>query len=550
MKRIAAVVAHFGEDGAVAPPFARLLRNIAAVAEHTIVVSTSRLPQEGILRSSSITTIERPNIGYDFYSYRVGLTELSDIAQYDGILLINSSFVVIDDMLFSSTLRDAITRGSESRAIGIVESEQIHRHLQSFLIYLHRNITTSEWFCSWRDSIEPRNCKQDVIVDYEVGLSSLLSSHGVALIPLINLSSAERLRAAASALRSKFATKPLPRALASMISGRFRMFNPTHVAAQRIARQCGIVKIELLLSNPLKLDLSWLPKCMTPEVQREVAHFIQQRRAAHPSAALRLVTTAPRAALRKQGVAVVAHVFYSDLLDQLRESLLNVVEPFNLYITTPHEADVPHILERLADVTPYLAISITENRGRDIGPFVSLLRTGMLDQYQAVLKVHLKKSGYSARGAEWRDLLFTELCGDARIVTRSLEIIRAGQVGILGPHSQFLTHPRFWGRNERMVREIQKASGLSSSNPLPLGFFAGSMFWFNPRALRAISALPESLVRFEAESGDHDGTRAHAFERVFTTLAHQAGYRVSSLVLAGKEIAGRAENESHTVPVL
>jgi rhamnosyltransferase len=335
-----------------------------------------------------------------------------------------------------------------------------------------------------------------------------------------------------------------------MISGRFRFFNPTHVAAQRIARQCGIVKIELLLSNPLKLDLSWLPKYLAPDVQLELEHFIQQRRVARPSAPLRIVNTAPRAALKQPTVAVIAHAFYSDLLDQLRESLLNFVEPFDLYITTPHEADVPRIIERLADVTPYLTIAITENRGRDIGPFISLLRTGTLDQYQAVLKVHLKKSSYSPRGAEWRDLLFTELCGDARTITAALEILRDGQVGILGPHSQFLTHPRFWGRNKRMVRQIQEASGIPSVPQPPLGFFAGSMFWFTPKALRAISELPESLVCFEAERGEHDGTRAHAFERVFTSLAHQAGYRVSSLTLEGKEISGRAENNAHTVPVL
>jgi rhamnosyltransferase len=88
-----------------------------------------------------------------------------------------------------------------------------------------------------------------------------------------------------------------------------------------------------------------------------------------------------------------------------------------------------------------------------------------------------------------------------------------------------------------------------TADVIPLGFFAGSMFWFNPAALAPLHAIPQGHLAFEPEAGQQDGTLAHAFERIFCNIARSTGYVTTSLTLGGEEIDSTA-TDCNTVPVL
>jgi hypothetical protein len=248
--------------------------------------------------------------------------------------------------------------------------------------------------------------------------------------------------------------------------------------------------------------------------------------------------------------AVVVHAFYADLLSDLEKTLRHFTEPFDLYITTPHQQDIPLIERTLSRVTPNIVIVTTENRGRDIGPFLALFRTMAFSQYKAVLKLHLKKSLYSKQGDAWRNALYEELCPNGLSIHRAIHLLELGRVGIIGPHSFFLSHPRFWGANRPLVGALREAIGSAKVKSEDLGFFAGSMFWFRPDALRDIHRLPDSLLSFEPEAGHQDATLAHAFERVITEMAHNAGFVATSLTLDGEEICENTDLQNNSVPVL
>jgi lipopolysaccharide biosynthesis protein len=61
------------------------------------------------------------------------------------------------------------------------------------------------------------------------------------------------------------------------------------------------------------------------------------------------------------------------------------------------------------------------------------------------------------------------------------------------------------------------------------------MFWCRLQAMRPLldAHLPESL--FEAETGQIDGTLAHAIERIFVHVVHAAGYQAAD---AGRMCGG------------
>ncbi len=52
------------------------------------------------------------------------------------------------------------------------------------------------------------------------------------------------------------------------------------------------------------------------------------------------------------------------------------------------------------------------------------------------------------------------------------------------------------------------------------------MFWLRPAALRPLLDANLDITDFDAESGQHDGTLAHAVERMFALSARAAGMRV------------------------
>ena len=214
-------------------------------------------------------------------------------------------------------------------------------------------------------------------------------------------------------------------------------------------------------------------------------------------------------------LAVVVHLYYADLTGQISSYLRNILDPFDVYVTERAiRRCIPAIFDAFTGVAQSVTVALCENRGRDIGPFLSLYRSGAFDQYAAVLKVHSKKSRYSEQGSFWRDQLFSSLVGNSFAVKNILKLLRRGDVGIIVPHGYYLTHDEFWGANRSKVDHLLRSALREQGEP-ELGFFAGSMFWFKPVALRPLKSIPEDDLKFEPELGIQDGTLAHALERIF-----------------------------------
>lgn len=247
--------------------------------------------------------------------------------------------------------------------------------------------------------------------------------------------------------------------------------------------------------------------------------------------------------------AVVVHAYHTYLLPELEEYLGALTLPLDVVFTTPH-TDLNASLDGWRRRGIPVDVSVHENRGKDMVPFVSLLRSGALDPYDVILKLHLKRSGYSDAGTRWRRSLYDLLCGDDTTARRSLDLLHRDGVGMVGPHPYFLTHPDFWGSNRARVEELVRGMGIRvpDTGP-PLGFFAGSMFWCRRDALAPLRSLPDHLLRCEDEAGQRDGTLAHALERVMGLAARHAGFTVTSLPLQGGDIFDE-DCSANRVPVL
>lgn len=224
-------------------------------------------------------------------------------------------------------------------------------------------------------------------------------------------------------------------------------------------------------------------------------------------------------------VAITAHIFYLDLAKEII-ALRNIFpEPVPVFLTVPR--DRAEELSRIVADIPDVVLFPCENRGRDIAPFLSLLGSGALDGFDAVLKLHSKRSPHLIDGDLRRKLLFAMLCGERSATYRMLRAFEQPDTGLVGWRDSYRSDPVFWMANQERVHEISER--MDAAAFVKLGFFEGSMFWFRPQALDALRELNLTPDMFEAEAGQLDGTMHHAIERCFTVAAWSRGYTVRDL---------------------
>ena len=94
-----AIVAHFDPLDRLAPAVIEMLSCLENTLDRVVLVSTSPVDTDALPQVGKVELIVRPNIGYDFYSYRVGLDRVWNDA--NKVLLINTSIVILDANAFT-----------------------------------------------------------------------------------------------------------------------------------------------------------------------------------------------------------------------------------------------------------------------------------------------------------------------------------------------------------------------------------------------------------------------------------------------------------------
>jgi hypothetical protein len=234
---------------------------------------------------------------------------------------------------------------------------------------------------------------------------------------------------------------------------------------------------------------------------------------------------------RASDTAAVVHLFYPGLWNEIRSYLRSIEGPVDLFVSVPSRSILDEIAPAICAAYPSAAIRVVENRGRDVAPFVELLSSGTLSNYRYVCKIHTKKSMHRSDGMMWRLESLRDLLGSPEHVRRIKSLFDSTpRVGIVGP-SRFRTRQDIcWNTSEGHIDELCGAMGIAKEDIFS-DFFAGTMFWFRPGALKLLGDLNLHTGLFEPERGQTDQTLAHALERVFTIAARGAGYRIAETEL-------------------
>jgi len=260
-----------------------------------------------------------------------------------------------------------------------------------------------------------------------------------------------------------------------------------------------------------------------------LAHWIESGRPAGPWAR---TVHAPLAAPAHAGlrVALHGHFHYPELAKNLLVRLGVNKTPVDLFLTTDTEAKAAVLAELTESYTGVKRIVITPNRGRDIGPFLTLLPTILSEGYDVVGHVHSKRSLAvdAGMGDRWRNFLWENLVGNTAPMVDTAAAAFAGNAS-LGLLMAEDPHIVGWDQNRQVADELAVRMGLALPLPDYLDFPLGTMFWARAAALKPLVELGLTSDDYPEEPLPEDGTILHAIERLMPSIVQHAGFQTAGL---------------------
>jgi lipopolysaccharide biosynthesis protein len=228
-------------------------------------------------------------------------------------------------------------------------------------------------------------------------------------------------------------------------------------------------------------------------------------------------------------IALHLHLFYPDLARDFLNRLEKLDRRMDLFITT-HGVKKVHQLEyEFADYA-LGTVSVVDcpNKGRDIGPFMTALRSPLAGGgYDLIGHLHGKKSlavedRVPGLGARWREYALDALLGTASDFHTLL-----GRFGLNPKLGLVFAEDRNavgWAGNRSIAEAL--AARLPSAVNLPAAPFypLGNMFWARPAALSLLWNLNLGWDDYPPEPLPYDGTVLHTVERMLPSLVEAAGY--------------------------
>jgi lipopolysaccharide biosynthesis protein len=227
-------------------------------------------------------------------------------------------------------------------------------------------------------------------------------------------------------------------------------------------------------------------------------------------------------------LAIVIHLYYTDMLPSFLKRLDTLSPlPYDLFVTVPKGKE--YIVDEILKKKPDARVVIVPNCGRDVLPFIEVIRHIGKVGYTKVLKLHSKRSPHREDGEQWRDKIIESLTpDDPALINKIIQTLDKPNTAIVGPTGEYVSLlVNFTATEHHLKRLLPKLMTreqivrlLTASDEY--GFFAGTMFWARIDALMPIIDTVHASD-FEPEIGQVDSTLAHALERLFNVVPELYG---------------------------
>ena len=228
-------------------------------------------------------------------------------------------------------------------------------------------------------------------------------------------------------------------------------------------------------------------------------------------------------------IAVQAHIFYEDLINEIINKINNIPVKYDLYISTDSEIKKQLIeknIKNFSNANSY-EILIFENKGRDVLPFLIQMKNN-IKKYNYICHIHSKKTTFVQFGDEWRKYLYNNLLGSKYIISEILSDFESNSnLGLIFPepfYKVLLTYDAELTKMDEMymnylLRKIFKFFRTGNKIEFPVG----NMFWAKINSIYQVFIL-DLKKKFPKERFQVDGTIMHGIERIWIYLVKLNGY--------------------------
>ena len=233
---------------------------------------------------------------------------------------------------------------------------------------------------------------------------------------------------------------------------------------------------------------------------------------------------------RNKKIAVILHLYYIDLWNEILTYLKNIEYDFDLYVTLIDNNNYKEIISKKNEILSRYKnakIYCIDNKGLDIGGFLYVMdkikNLGL--EYDYILKIHSKKSIHSASvqvGNTWRTELYNSLMGSKKIVNGIFNILSNDEIGMVGSSNWYITaqgnRDSALGKNYSYMKKL--SDDMKLTYPLDkIEFIGGTMFWSNFKSLmkvfKGIDILQiRNILELGAVTDHRNPTFTHSMERI------------------------------------
>jgi len=260
------VMAHYHRAGFIRTDIRDLIRISSKIYKKIIFVSTNLKKTEEKKINKFAKIIVRPNYGYDFYSWKIGIEflkkNLKDPYNDKNIIhLIPSSLLYLRPFLFLKKMFSL--KKFNNTVYGLAKSWEICEHLQSDLFVFSLNLYKNKQFHGWWNKIKKFKTRQIIIYKYEIGFSQFLDSQKIKRLSIFKDNIKDYPSSKIKLMKVK---------LINMFFKTNKIYkkNPTHFYWSGIYKKLGIIKIELIKSNPHKVDLRKFDKIFKDNLSKKL----------------------------------------------------------------------------------------------------------------------------------------------------------------------------------------------------------------------------------------------------------------------------------------
>jgi lipopolysaccharide biosynthesis protein len=237
-------------------------------------------------------------------------------------------------------------------------------------------------------------------------------------------------------------------------------------------------------------------------------------------------------------VAVLYHIFYEDTIEHINEELealksSGVSFLFNINIDSPNQAEIK---ERLLQYFPGAHVTISSNKGKDIGGKLLLLKVciELAINPDWIIFLHDKKSLQALNAKTWKGELLKIIQIDQLEKIQHI-IDTTPSCGIIAATNyvrpQLKEEGKFAGNNGHILHELIEKYQIDCKQ---YDYVAGTMFWVKAPALLDFFKLHDPLsIRETLEAGNvvdnFNGTYTHSWERMLSWIPVSKGLTIKTV---------------------